>query len=168
MALQFDGKVEELVRHDPPPAAGARTWTTCHAATIWPADFSCVLPHHDCIDAPELPMWALINMQGDDSAYEELEHAMSGSKRAHAEVTLLGYPTLYNPDPRHYLDEGQDWELLLQWRGDSSFFAGVYREEPWFPDRPSISSIDFVCYFVRRIDMATGTLDRGWYGIMCS
>lgn len=161
VALQFDGKASNLVRHDPQPAPGAETWTHCHAVTVYPADHHLCLPDADAVDSP-IPGRKREKFR---DGYNELKSEIDDLARTRHEVSLLGAPTLFNPDLRHSLQDPGDWILLLQFNGDCSFLAGA-GEPDLYLRRPSFGSADYVQYFVRKADYEAGRLDRGFLDYM--
>lgn len=162
IALQFGGEAGELIRHDPEPAPNAETWTHCHAVSVFPADYHLCLPGLDAVDSP-LP-------EGDREKireeYDELTSEIDDLARTRHEVTLLGSPTLYNPDLRHSLQDPEEWMLLLQFDGHCSFLAGVGDPGDGLLVEPAFGSADYVQYFVRKADYAAGLLDRGFLDYM--
>lgn len=162
VALQFDGEANNLIRHDPEPAPDAETWTYCHAVTVYPADHHVCLPDSDAVDSP-LP--EAVREESRDGYYR-LRSKIDDLARTRHEVTLLGSPTLFNPDLRHSLQDPNGWMLLLQFRGDCSWLAGVSDPSNRYLHRPSLGSADFVQYFIRKADYAAGRLDRGFLDYM--
>ena len=162
VVLQFDGDADSLIRHDAEPAPDAETWTHCHTVTVYPADHHLCLPASRAVDSP-LPEG---DREDDQDAYDELSSEIDDLARTRHEVTLLGSPTLYNPDLRRSLQDPDQWMLLLQFDGDCSWLAGVPDPKHRYLSRPSFGSADFVQYFVRKSDYAAGRLDRGFLGYM--
>jgi hypothetical protein len=168
VALQFDGEAGALVRHNPEPAPAAETWTHCHAASVYPADHHLCLPDSDAVDSP-LPER---DREEHADAYYELTSKINDLARTRHEVTLLGSPTLFNPDPRLSLRDPGDWMLLLQFDGECGWLAGV--GDPGGGDgdgdgllrQPSFGDADYVQYFVRRDDYAASRSDRGFLDYM--
>lgn len=162
VALQFDVAAESLIRHDPEPARDAKTWTHCHAVSVWPADHHLCLPGSDAVDSP----LAENDREQFRDSYYELESEIDNLARTRHEVTLLGTPTLFNPDPRHSQQHPEEWMLLLQLDGECSWLAGVADPGKRYLDQPKFGSADFVQYFVRKSDYAAGRLDRGFLDYM--
>ena len=163
VALQFNGNAGDLIRHDPEPPSDTETWTHCHAVTVYPADHHLCLPDPDDVDSP-LPAGATEEIR---NAYSDLKSEIDFLTRTRHEVTLLGSPTLFNPDLRRLLRDPKEWMLLLQFDGDCSWLAGVCREDRYLGG-PSFGSADFVQYFVRRPDYEAGQLDHGFLNYMLS
>ena len=161
VALQFGGAAGKLIRHDPEPAPDAQTWTHCRAVTVHPADHHLCLPDADAVDSP-LPG----KREKRREAYDELRSEIEDLARARHEVSLLGTPTLFNPDLRRSLQTPGRWMLLLQFDGGCSFLAGVGDPGDRHLSRPSFGSADYVQYFVRKADYEAGRLDRGFLGYM--
>lgn len=162
VAMQFDVPAESLVRHDPAPASDAETWTQCHAVTVYPADHHLCLPSVDAVESP----LAESDRSAFRNAYEELESKVENLARTRHDVTLLGTPALFNPDPRLSREAPTEWMLLLQFSGECSWLAGVADLESGYPSQPKFGSADFVQYFVRKSDYAAGRLDRGFLEYM--
>jgi hypothetical protein len=162
VALQFSGKADKLIRHDPKPASNAETWTQCHAVTVYPADHHLCLPDAEAVDSP-LPAGASKKSR---DKYDHLKYEIEDLARIRHEVTLLGSPTLFNPDVRHSLPNSKEWMLLLQFDGECSWLAGARAPDNKYLDRPSFGSADFLQYFVRRADYNAGRLSRGSLGRM--
>src|SRR6185437_16630465 len=114
VALQFQGDANKLVRHDPEPAPDAETWTHCHAVTVCYADHHLCLPDSDAVDSP-LPKG---DREESRDTYFELRSAIDDLARTRHEVTLLGSPTLFNPDLRRSLPNPQERMLLLELDGE--------------------------------------------------
>jgi hypothetical protein len=162
VAMQFDGDARSLVRHDPPPAENAETWTHCHAVTVWPADHHLCLPDAEAVDSP----LSEADRAEHGEVYQDLRSEINDLARTRHEVTLLGTPTLFNPDLRYALPDPDQWMLLLQFDGECEFLAGASTVSDRNPRTPSFGSADFVQYFVRKADFAAGRLDRGHLGYM--
>ncbi len=162
VALQFEGEANKLIRHDPEPAAAAETWTHCHAVTVYPADNHLCLPDLDAVDSP-LPK---ADREESRDAYSELQSEVDDLARTSHKVTLLGSPTLFNPDLRHSLQDSHEWMLLLQFKGQCSWLAGVSHPRNGFLSRPSFADADYVQYFVRKSDYNAGRLHRGFLDYM--
>ena len=162
VALQFNGDAGKLIRHDPEPAPDAQTWTQCHAVTVYPADHHLCLPDSDAVDSP------LPERKREESrdTYFNLKSEIEGLARTQHEVSLLGTPTLFNPDLRHSLRHPGGWMLLLQFNGDCSFLAGVPEPDNRHLSKPSFGSADYVQYFVPKADYKGGRLDRGFLAYM--
>jgi len=162
VALQFEGEANKLIRHDLEPAPNAETWTHCHAVTVCPADHHLCLPDSHAVDSP-LP-------EGDRAEYRdtyfELMSNIEDLARTRHEVTLLGSPTLFNPDLRRSLRDCKEWMLLLQFDRDCSWLAGVPDTSSTYVCQPSFGDADYVQYFVRRADYNAGRLDRGFLDYM--
>lgn len=157
VALQFEGEAVNLIRHDPEPALDAEIWTHCQAVTVYPADHHLCLPDLDAVDSP-LPERV---REKSRNTYYELRSEIEALARSRHEVSLLGTPTLFNPDVRHSLQEPGEWMLLLQFDGDCSFLAGVPDSSGCHLNQPSFGSADYVQYFVRKADYEAGRLDHG-------
>ena len=162
VALQFTGDAGKLIRHDPQPAPDAETWTHCHVVTVHPADHHLCLPDSEAVDSP-LPER---KRAASRDAYKELRSEIEDLARSRHEVSLLGTPSLFNPDLRLSLQDPRDWMLLLQFDGDCSFLAGVRDPGNRHLSRPSFGSADYVQYFVRKADYDAGRLDRGFLDYM--
>lgn len=162
VALQFEAEPGDLIRHDPEPASDAETWTCCHAVTVYPADHHLCLPDSDAVDSP----LSEANREGSRDTYHELKSQIDELARTRHEVSLLGTPTLFNPDLRHSLQEPGEWMLLLQFDGDCSFLAGVPYPDDCDLRQPTFGSADYLQYFVRKADYAAGRLNRGFMGYM--
>ena len=158
VAVQFGGEPGDLIRHDPDPAADAETWTQCHAARA--AEHALCLPD---IDAVESPVPAAARLDSRD-AYDEVRYAVEGLADCHP-VTLLGTPTLLNPDPRDGYPVPGDWMLLLEFDQHCPWLAGVGHPRDSVRG-PSFGSADFVTYFVRKSDYHAGRLASGRVGYM--
>ena len=156
-AMQFGGDASELVRHNPAPADDAELWTHCHRATVAPVDFSYVLPGTDCHEAP--PRFHDLDPDSnpaDFAAYMALEETVADRRRLQrGSAFLLGYPTLFNPDPR----PDRDWTLLAHFHGDAPWFAGVGGGSHNI-SRPNLGSLDFLGCYVRNEDLYAGRLDH--------
>ncbi len=161
VVLQFEGEADKLVRHDPEPSPDTEVWTQCHCVTVHPADHNFCLPDWDAVDSP-LP--EEVSEAGHDE-YQDLVSEIRYLKRTHYEVTLLGSPTLFNPDLRRSLPKPEEWMLLLEFDGRCRWIAGVSREEDYV-SAPSLGSTDYAQYFVRKEDFRAGRLDRGHLGYM--
>jgi hypothetical protein len=162
VAMQFDGEAGKLIRHDPEPARDAETWTHCHAVTVHSADHHLCLPDSDAVDSPLSDR----DREEHRDAYFELMSGIDDLARTRHQVTLLGTPTLFNPDLRDSMKDPTEWMLLLQFDGESSWLAGVQTPRENSLSRPSLGSADFVQYFVRKSDCAAGRLDRGFLAYM--
>lgn len=161
VALQFAGDAHTLVRHSPDPAPDATVWAHCHAVTVHPADHHLCLPDANAVDSPLPPS----DRETHGKTYDDLKSEIDALTRTHHEVTLLGTPTLFNPDLRHSRPDPTEWMLLLQFDGNYSFLAGVTNPTRYL-DRPSIANADFVQYFIRKSDYRAGRLDRGFLDYM--
>lgn len=127
---------------------------------MYPADLNYVLPSTDCHEAPE-PFRDIDAETEADSrlnlAYEGVEEALDDLRRLQrSDLFLLGYPTLFNPDPR----PGPEWSLLAHFDGDAPWFAGVGGDRHGFVAKPNLGSLDFLGCYVRTTDLQVGRLDR--------
>ena len=129
--------------------------------TVRPADRHLCLPGADAVDSP-LPTGRRDEAR---DAYDELWCAVEDPTRTGHEVTLLGSPTLFNPDLRRARPDPNEWMLLLEFHGHGGWLAGVDPGDGWLRE-PSFGSADYLQYFVRRSDYAVGRLDLGFLGYM--
>ncbi|MEM1027821.1 MAG: DUF1963 domain-containing protein [Planctomycetota bacterium] len=166
--MQFDGPANKLVRDQPEVPEAAEVWTVCHAVVVYPADYFVSLPSVESIDAaPEIAEAFSDDPEEIDAFNDLLVWNIDALSRTKHEVTLLGTPTLFNPDPRENFDHPDEWMLLLEFSGVSNWIAGatIPREHL---DQPSLMGADHLQYFVRKTDYKIGRLDRGRFEWMMS
>ena len=166
-AIQFDRAAGELVRHTPLPPDGARFWTHCCIAEVGRTGTGRRLPEFGNVEGPAWAGSYDADQQAiDDPAYAALCGAIQNGPHGRGDVTLLGYPTLYNPDPRHYeADSPGDWTLLAEIAANSPSFVADVGGGGVFPGL-DLGDFDFLQYFVRHDDLAAGRLDRGFFATM--